>query len=110
MQARRVVAVDNGVYGETGMQLSHTSAGVDLVGVSAACRFAQSSTVTRLSDATMVRVLLHEGRGPILVRVRIATTDVSRVLPTRDGHELRQRFATALRLPSRPNDPIPPRD
>src|SRR5690348_18224926 len=32
-----VIVFDNGVYGETGMQPSHTQAGVDLIGVAAAC-------------------------------------------------------------------------
>ena len=35
-----VIVFDNGVYGETGMQPSHTQSGVDLVGVAAACGFA----------------------------------------------------------------------
>ena len=35
-----VVVFDNGVYGETGMQPSHTQSGVDLIGVAAACGIA----------------------------------------------------------------------
>ena len=35
-----VIVFDNGVYGETGMQPSHTQGGVDLVGVARACGIA----------------------------------------------------------------------
>ena len=35
-----VVVFDNGVYGETGMQPSHTQGGVDLIGVAGACGIA----------------------------------------------------------------------
>ena len=35
-----VIVFDNGVYGETGMQPSHTQSGVDLVAVAAGCGFA----------------------------------------------------------------------
>src|SRR5271167_676424 len=34
-----IVVLDNARYGETGMQPSHTDAGVDLVAVALACRF-----------------------------------------------------------------------
>jgi thiamine pyrophosphate-dependent acetolactate synthase large subunit-like protein len=35
-----VIVFDNGVYGETGMQPSHTQSGADLVGVAKACGIA----------------------------------------------------------------------
>jgi thiamine pyrophosphate-dependent acetolactate synthase large subunit-like protein len=35
-----VIVFDNGVYGETGMQPSHTQAGVDLIGVARGCGIA----------------------------------------------------------------------
>src|ERR1700758_2534059 len=41
-----VVVFDNGHYGETGMQASHTDKGVDLVGVAKACGISQTLDVT----------------------------------------------------------------
>jgi sulfopyruvate decarboxylase TPP-binding subunit len=41
-----IVGLDNAHYGETGMQPSHTSAGVDLVAVALACRFEGARTVS----------------------------------------------------------------
>ncbi len=35
-----IIVFDNGVYGETGMQPSHTQSGVDLIGVARACGIA----------------------------------------------------------------------
>src|ERR1700739_2194481 len=43
-----IVVLDNAHYGETGMQPSHTDAGVDFVAVALACRFRQGRAVTRI--------------------------------------------------------------
>ena len=91
-----IVVLDNGHYGETGMQPSATRAGVDLVAVARACRFAQAREVSRIEEAAEVRALLHRGTGPILIKARIAAADVPRVLPLRDGHAIKQRFVAAL--------------
>ncbi|MBL0171205.1 MAG: aldehyde dehydrogenase [Gemmatimonadaceae bacterium] len=91
-----VVVLDNGRYGETGMQASHTSAGVDLASVAKACGFAESHTMSDMHRAPMMRALVHQGRGPILIRACIAREELPRVLPTRDGFEMRARFTAAL--------------
>jgi len=49
-----------------------------------------------LRDAGRVVDLWHAGRGPILVQARSAGGDAPRVLPTREGHEIKQRFMEAL--------------
>jgi len=92
-----IVVLDNGHYGETGMQESHTQAGIDLVGIAKACRFAEMRLVEDMSDAPAVRGMLHKARGPILIQARIASNDLPRVIPTRDGHEIRLRFTQALK-------------
>jgi thiamine pyrophosphate-dependent acetolactate synthase large subunit-like protein len=91
-----IVVLDNGHYGETGMQPSHTDAGVDLVAMGLACRFKHARAVSRIDEAADVRALLHAGEGPILVNARIKAEDVPRVLPLRDGHAIKQRFVEAL--------------
>src|ERR1043166_5359183 len=45
-----VVVIDNEHYGETGMQQSHTSAGVDLAGIALTCGFRQTATVRQVSQ------------------------------------------------------------
>jgi thiamine pyrophosphate-dependent acetolactate synthase large subunit-like protein len=91
-----IVVLDNGRYGETGMQPSHTDAGVDLAAAALACRFKEARTVSHGSETAAVRRLLHEDEGPILVNARIRADDAPRVLPLRDGHAIKERFIAAL--------------
>jgi thiamine pyrophosphate-dependent acetolactate synthase large subunit-like protein len=91
-----VVVFNNAHYGETGMQPSHTSAGVDLTAVALACRFKRASAVWRREEAAGVRALLHAGAGPLLFDARIKAEDIPRVLPLRDGYVIKQRFVAAL--------------
>jgi thiamine pyrophosphate-dependent acetolactate synthase large subunit-like protein len=93
-----IVVLDNRHYGETGMQPSHTNAGVDLAAVALACRFKAARTVSRIEQAAEVRGLLHAGEGPILIDARIEAGDAPRVLPLRDGHAIKQRFIAALNI------------
>jgi thiamine pyrophosphate-dependent acetolactate synthase large subunit-like protein len=93
-----IVVLNNARYGETGMQPSHTHAGVDLTEVALACRFKHASVVSRLEQAAGVRALLHAGDGPLLFDARIKAEDIARVLPLRDGHLIKQRFVAALNL------------
>jgi thiamine pyrophosphate-dependent acetolactate synthase large subunit-like protein len=91
-----IVVLDNAHYGETGMQPSHTHAGIDLVAVAMGCRFMYARTVSQIEEAAEVRKLVHTGEGPILINAGIDAKDVPRVLPLRDGHAIKQRFIEAL--------------
>jgi thiamine pyrophosphate-dependent acetolactate synthase large subunit-like protein len=91
-----IVVLDNAHYGETGMQASHTKAGIDLVAVALGCRFKHARAISRIEEAAEVRKLLHTGEGPVLISARISEEDVPRVLPIRDGHAIKQRFIAAL--------------
>src|SRR5262249_10560952 len=91
-----VVVLDNAHYGETGMQPSHTDAGVDFAAMPVACRYQQGATLTRIEEVAEARKLLHSGEGPILINAKIKPEDVPRVLPLRDGHAIKQRFMAAL--------------
>jgi thiamine pyrophosphate-dependent acetolactate synthase large subunit-like protein len=91
-----IVVLDNGSYGETGMQPSHTQAGIDLVAMARACRFQQVRAASHLEDADEIRGLLHAGEGPIFIAARVKPEDTPRILPLRDGHAIKQRFMAAL--------------
>jgi thiamine pyrophosphate-dependent acetolactate synthase large subunit-like protein len=91
-----ILVLDNAHYGETGMQPSHTKSGIDLPAMALACRFLHTRAVSRIEEAADVRMLLHEGKGPILVSARIKEEEVPRILPLRDGHAIKQRFMEAL--------------
>lgn len=91
-----IVVLDNQSYGETGMQPSHTHAGIDLVAMARACRFREARAVSRIEEADDIRALLHAGEAPVFVSARITPEETPRVLPLRDGHAIKQRFVTAL--------------
>jgi thiamine pyrophosphate-dependent acetolactate synthase large subunit-like protein len=95
-----IVVLDNRRYGETGMQASHTDAGIDLVGIARACRFADARAADEHAELVEARRLLHAGRGPFFVQVHVKTDDVARVLPVRDGREIKRRFMEALGTPA----------
>ncbi len=96
-----VVVFDNGHYGETGMQPSHTSAGhTDLVGIAQGCGIGTALDVrdeAGLADLA-VRLTGLRGTGPLFARVAIATGEAPRVLPERDGVVLKNRFRAAIGL------------
>jgi len=91
-----VVVLDNQHYGETGMQPSHTRAGIDLAAAAKACKFADGLHVSEVGAMSRIRDLLHNGRGPILVQAQISNDAAPRVLPSRDGHAIKLRFTEAL--------------
>ena len=91
-----VVVFDNGLYGETGSQASHSGAGVDLTAVARACGIPNILDVQDEAELTRLAGLLRTLDGTLFARVRISTEDVPRVLPTRDGVELKLRFRRAV--------------
>jgi thiamine pyrophosphate-dependent acetolactate synthase large subunit-like protein len=91
-----ILILDNGRYGETGMQATHTAFGVDLTRIAEACTFPHVETVTLPEQLTGVRETIHTGPGPNLVLVKVIPEKLAPVLPPRDGSLLRARFRRAL--------------
>ena len=91
-----IVVFDNQHYGETGMQASHTDGGVDLVGVARACGIKQTLAVQDQAGLEQLAGLLGSFRETLFARVRIAADEPTRVLPSKDGVELKLRFRKAV--------------
>ena len=91
-----VIVFDNQRYGETGMQASHTDNGVDLVGVARACGFKQAYDVADEAGLKRLAGELRLLKETLFARVRIAADDPPRVLPSKDGVELKLRFRKAV--------------
>ena len=91
-----VCIIDNQHYGETGMQETHTSHGVDLAGMAAAAGFAKTSTVWTKKDLEIALPLLYRSKGPVFVDIKVTTDPVPMVLPMRDGTAIRARFRQAV--------------
>jgi thiamine pyrophosphate-dependent acetolactate synthase large subunit-like protein len=90
-----IIVFDNGHYGETGMQASHTERVVDLPVVARGCGIAETFDVATENELGDLAGRLATLDGPFFARVRIAADDPPRVLPTRDGVELKLRFRRA---------------
>lgn len=93
-----VVVLDNGHFGETGMQKSHTSLGTDLVAVAKACSIQKGEHISDLSELTKIEQAVNEGNGPAVFQVKVKADDVPRALPSRDGVHIKNRFRSVLGL------------
>jgi len=91
-----VVVFDNGVYGETGMQESHTSGGVDLCEVARGCGFARVLDAADEAGLRELAGLIRELDRPLFARVRISPDDPPRVLPEKDGIAIKERVRRAV--------------
>ena len=91
-----VVVFDNGFYGETGMQASHTQSGVDLVEVARGCGIARVLEIKDEAGLRELAGLLASGEGPLFARVPITPDDPPRVLPEKDGVVIKQRVRRAV--------------
>jgi thiamine pyrophosphate-dependent acetolactate synthase large subunit-like protein len=91
-----IIVIDNRHYGETGMQASHTASGVDLTAIAKACGFTNALHVDSETGIEAARAALQEGKGPVFIQIRVEAVDEPRVLPLRDGAEIKFRFMQAL--------------
>ena len=91
-----IVVLDNERYAETGMQKSHTAHGADLAAIAQGCGFPIAATITDESDLDRVVRELRTAAGPMLVALKITAGEAPRVLPSRDGVEVKNRFRRAL--------------
>ena len=95
-----VVVLDNGHFGETGMQRSHTGLGVDLHRIAAAAGLAGCAELRTIGEIAGFRAELRKlTGGPRFATVRIAPGNPPRALPARDGVYLKNRFRQHLGLP-----------
>lgn len=96
-----LVVLDNGRYGETGMQETHTSLGTSLAGVALACGFEWAEEVASAGRLPGLagRVRARDGCG--LAQVLVRAEVLERTLPSRDGPYLKDRFRAALGLAGR---------
>ena len=89
-----VVVLDNGQFGETGAQRSHTGHGTNLAAVAAACGWPSTGTVTTMAEVEQLAPRLRQEK--LFTVIKISTAEVTRFLPPRDGAYLTHRFQAAL--------------
>jgi thiamine pyrophosphate-dependent acetolactate synthase large subunit-like protein len=91
-----IVVFDNGYYGETGMQASHTQGGVDLLEVARGCGIELIFDVRDETGLRELAGLIGTCDRTLFARVEIAADDPPRVLPIRDGVEIKDRVRRAV--------------
>lgn len=90
-----IAVFDNGRYGETGMQPSHTEAGVELVGVARACGITEAFDICDELALREFAGRLHKAPTTSFARIAIRADEPPRALPPRDGVLLKTRFRRA---------------
>jgi thiamine pyrophosphate-dependent acetolactate synthase large subunit-like protein len=90
-----VAVFDNGRYGETGMQQSHTDATVELAGIARACGIRDIVEVADEQGLRAFRDRLHRAGATLFARIAISAGEEARILPPRDGVLLKTRFRRA---------------
>ncbi|MFT3803679.1 MAG: thiamine pyrophosphate-dependent enzyme [Burkholderiaceae bacterium] len=93
-----IVVLDNGHFGETGMQRSHSSLGTDLVAVAKGFGIAHARAVDGCDACESVAQDINGRRRTTFVQVLIDADEPPRVLPPRDGPYVKNRFRAALGL------------
>ena len=91
-----VVVLDNGHYGETGMQESHTARSTDLEAVARGCGIGRTLNITDEDGLGLLHTALMHADTTVFARVRIGVGNEARVLPMRDGVALKLRFRQLL--------------
>ena len=93
-----IVVLDNGHFGETGMQPSHTSLGVDLPAVAKGFGIADAFSCNSLDGCAEIARRIHARSGMTFVQVLIDSGTPPRALPPRDGPFVKNRLRAALGL------------
>ena len=91
-----IAVIDNELYGETGLQPTHTRYGVNLAGVAAASGFRTTATVFSEAALHEATAKLFKRIGPTFVDIKVTAAGARGVLPPRQGPFLKERFRRAL--------------
>ena len=92
----QIVCVDNGHYGETGNQDSHTGLGVALDKIAAGAGFPVVHTINTEAELPEGRRLLNEGGGLAFILLRVKEGPALRKPRNLFPHVARDRFRAAL--------------
>lgn len=95
-----IAVLDNGHFGETGMQMSHSGLGADLVAIAKSCGIVKTHDVRDEAGLATLRDAIQDlSTGPRFAAIRIANAEHERALAPRDGIHVRNRMRQHLGLP-----------
>lgn len=95
-----LVVLDNGHFGETGMQRSHSSLGTSLVAVAKGFGIADAYEIDNLDGVAALARRINARQGTSFAQVFIDPDEPARALPPRDGAYVKNRFRAALGFPT----------
>ena len=91
-----IVCVDNGHYGETGYQKSHTSLGVDIEKIAIGSGIKMTRTIATADEIADGARLIRAGNGTAFVLLRVTTSEPPPFKRNMDPASCRNRFRRAL--------------
>lgn len=91
-----IAVLDNGHYGETGMQHSHAGHGIALEKVAQSVDFDWTARITDMAGVRDLRARAHAVNALNFAAIAIDITEEERVLPSRDGVYIKNRLRAAL--------------
>ena len=91
-----IAVFDNGHYGETGMQASHTESAVSLTGVAGSCGIQETFDIVDEMGLHEFAERVNNSATTLFARIAIRADEPPRVLPPRDGVLLKTRFRRAI--------------
>jgi phosphonopyruvate decarboxylase len=91
-----IAVIDNGHYGETGMQRAHTGLGVDITGMAKAAGIKSSTTLRSMNALKAWLKTWQSKSGPVFADIKVAAVQAPMRLPMRDGTAIKHRFRQAL--------------
>jgi thiamine pyrophosphate-dependent acetolactate synthase large subunit-like protein len=92
-----ILVLDNGIYGETGMQPSHAGLGCDLSSVASACGIADAWKVSSERELQAIGGRFHTRGSVRFLQVLVSAEEHERVMPTRDAVENKLRFCESIK-------------
>ncbi|MCI2423002.1 thiamine pyrophosphate-dependent enzyme [Saccharopolyspora sp. K220] len=93
-----IAVLDNGHYGETGMQASHTSLGTDLVAVAKGFGISDAVRITDVAQTEDLAARIRARSATTYAQVLINSDEPPRALPPRDSVANKNNFRAALGL------------
>jgi thiamine pyrophosphate-dependent acetolactate synthase large subunit-like protein len=91
-----IVVLDNGHFGETGMQRSHTSLGTNLAAVAQACGIRNALEARDMQAIDTIAQAVVAREGVTFAQVIVKADDLPRALPSRDGVYIKNRIRQEL--------------
>ena len=91
-----ILCVDNGHYGETGYQESHTQRGVNLELIAQGSAIPVTRTVSKDEDINAAKALIRDSNGPSFILLQVSTEPPPSIKSSMDASESITAFRRAL--------------